>query len=740
MSEREETASRESALHALDYIQVIRNRWKEIFLTFLIVFATSAIITFLQAPVYKSVTTFDIKLPQSVIDLAPSSGEDVVSRASGTDSYITSQFEVMVSPECLKFAVRKLNLGKEWGVSDNEALSRLSGMILVTPRRNTNMVDVEAKAQDPRLAQNVAEAVADAYRKRREMEEGEYVGIAIKKLKEALQQQSIVVENKTRALKTFIKGDYILNPWESGPSTSTASLPEEALRNAMEKSRELKQQEEELNTHVTELNKLKDDQLLSYVVNADLLSAEGIGSSNLRDLKKQYDEKQEERKTLRIQGYGENHQKMKMFEESTARLEERLNEGLITLKSSLARRLDIVRTTIKSWDKVVHDKESILRQKVVGDQDYLFAKREYDDAQERYKELEKRYFSETSRLSVPRIPIVIYAHPTLPSRPDWPKVPLNLMIGALGGLFLGILIAFVLEYFDTTVKTMEEVEKVLDAPVMGVIPKNISDLIHDSGQSPDIEAYRILRTNIELSRENPDELSLAFVSGSAGEGKTTTLANLAFTCAQGGYTTLMLDADLRRSSLHKHFDIDPSVGLSDYLTSDLSLEDVIQKTDYDNLFILPAGPTPIDPSGLLNSQKMLELISEAKKRFDIVLVDSPPILGVSDAAVITSAVDMTMMVVQPRKLPAKALLRQKQVILSSGGHLAGIVMNNVDITSDHQYQYYTTYYTYYSPDKTNPVDQDKATPSRSSKRHSSKPHSKSAEKKDTPQVEEEDLY
>ena len=138
------------------------------------------------------------------------------------------------------------------------------------------------------------------------------------------------------------------------------------------------------------------------------------------------------------------------------------------------------------------------------------------------------------------------------------------------------------------------------------------------------------------------------------------------------------------------------MGLTSYLLEDYPLEDVIFQTPVENLYVMPAGPIPFDPSGALNSRKFSELLQEVKQRFDIVLVDSPPILGVSDSAVIVSEVDMTLMVVQPRKLPLKALLRQKQVIESVGGNLAGVVMNNVDITSDHQYQYYTTYYSYYS--------------------------------------------
>ena len=123
----------------------------------------------------------------------------------------------------------------------------------------------------------------------------------------------------------------------------------------------------------------------------------------------------------------------------------------------------------------------------------------------------------------------------------------------------------------------------------------------------------------------------------------------------------MIDADLRRSKLHRYYELDNEVGLTSYLLEDYPLEEVIFQTPIENLYVMPAGPTPFDPSGALNSRKFNELLQEVKQRFDIVLVDSPPILGVSDSAVIVSEVDMTLMVVQPRKLPLKALLRQKQV-------------------------------------------------------------------------------
>ena len=187
------------------------------------------------------------------------------------------------------------------------------------------------------------------------------------------------------------------------------------------------------------------------------------------------------------------------------------------------------------------------------------------------------------------------------------------------------------------------------------------------------------------------------MSGGAGEGKSTTLVNLAYVCAQGGYTTLMIDADLRRPTVHTFFDINNSVGLSNYLTTDLMLEDVILQTPVDNLYFLPSGILPADAAGLLNSRRMSELIQDVKQRFDLVLVDSPPILGVSDASVLASEVDLTMIVVQHRKLPRNMLMRVKQAVENVGGYVVGVVLNNVDVRSDSQYQYYTSYYTYYAP-------------------------------------------
>jgi polysaccharide biosynthesis transport protein len=276
-------------------------------------------------------------------------------------------------------------------------------------------------------------------------------------------------------------------------------------------------------------------------------------------------------------------------------------------------------------------------------------------------------------------------------------VGLNLMLGALVGLVLGLGLAFFIEYLDTSVKTMEDVESLLGVPVLAIIPKDIRLLHKEAGDTPDAEAYRILRTNIEFNRKSPESNAISIVSGGPGEGKSTTIANLAFISAQGGYSTLIVDADLRRPVQHELFDVSDRIGLTTYLTTEMDLEEVILPTSVENLSVLPSGILPSDAVGILNSQRMSDMIAELKQRYDIVLFDSPPMLGVSDASVLASEVDQTIIVVQHRRFPRAMLTRVKQAVLGVGGNVLGVVLNNVDLKHDQNYYYYTNYYGYYRP-------------------------------------------
>lgn len=681
----------------IDYIQVLKNRWKEVFLVFMLVLVISLVVTLLMPPSFRATSKFQIKRPRPVMGIG--TGEDVVASSNMTDNYIPMQYSVLTSSEVLKVVSKKLNLAAEWGMTDELAATNLAGMIKVSPRRATDLVDVIVSGPDPKLVQNIAKAVPEAYKQDREMRENRLVETAIKSLQDVLREQEDIVNDKMMALKKLIaENDYLPSTmYRSGDNrVMTGAMEDEDFRNSKAQLMKFEKDEQELAAYVAEIQCLPDDKLMDYVTNSDLLNAEILAADSLRKTYQEYMEKDKERETLKSQNLGPKHPKMVALQETANILKEKLSKELVGLRSSLKSKLEMVAASRMKWEKIVAQKEEDLRHHVMKMPVYEQTSREYDTALDQLKTLDARYKDEIARLRVPRESIEMYDNPLLPSAPYKPDVTLNLAVGAVAGLLLGVGLALLLEFMDTSVKTMEDVERALQVPVLGIIPKNVP-ILHSAGSlGPDAEAYRILRTNIEFNKKGLEEISLTFVSGSAGEGKTTTLCNLAYICAQGGYATLMIDGDLRRSKLHRYYELDNEVGLTSYLLEDYPLEDVIFQTPVENLYVMPAGPIPFDPSGALNSRKFSELLQEVKQRFDIVLVDSPPILGVSDSAVIVSEVDMTLMVVQPRKLPLKALLRQKQVIESVGGNLAGVVMNNVDITSDHQYQYYTTYYSYYS--------------------------------------------
>jgi capsular exopolysaccharide synthesis family protein len=296
---------------------------------------------------------------------------------------------------------------------------------------------------------------------------------------------------------------------------------------------------------------------------------------------------------------------------------------------------------------------------------------------------------------MPRFAVSVKQVAEPPSSPARPRVALNLMLGTLVGLVVGLGLAFFIEYLDTSVKTMEEIEALIGTPVLAIIPKGISVLREAPEDTADAEAYRILRTNIELNRKTSDANTFAAVSGGQGEGKSTTIANLGYIYAQGAFSTLIVDADIRRPVQHLLFDISNEVGLTNYLTTEMPLDDVIFPTSVENLSILPSGPPTLDAAGLLNSQRMFAAIGQLKKRYDIVLFDSPPILGVSDASVIATAVDHTIIVVQHRRFPRAMVARVKQAVLRVRGSVLGAVLNNVDIKHDQNFYYYTSYYNYY---------------------------------------------
>jgi len=387
-----------------------------------------------------------------------------------------------------------------------------------------------------------------------------------------------------------------------------------------------------------------------------------------------------------------------------ADLDDKINQRINGILAGLKVKVEAFKANLDSLAKSVDDarkKDADMTEKY---RPYFEARRRLDDLQKLRGAVHLRILQETVDAALPKTSIVEITDPAEPGRkPVSPNIPLNIMLGIIVGLMVGVGLAFFIEYLDTSVKTIDDVERALQAPVLGVIPQNVSSLIKEGPESPHAEAYRVLRTNILFSRKLEQANSLTVVSGGAGEGKSTTIFNLAVVFAQNGQRILLVDSDLRRPSLHKLLNVSNSVGLTNYLLRQTSLEDVIQTTSIPTLDFMPSGKLPSSSLGILNSTQMKDFIKEAKQRYEFVFFDSPPIMGVSDASILASEVDLSVLVIQYRKYPQAMTLRAKQMVEKVGGTLLGVVLNNINISQDSYYYYYSGYYyDYYSKQEEEP--------------------------------------
>lgn len=708
------TNKAETVLHAQDYLQILKSRWKEAFLVFFLVFLSCALITKMMTPKYTSMMRFEIKLPRDLINLTVGGDVSPVQEDARGYDYMSTQFELLTSERNLIAVANKLGLPAEWGVSEGLAASRIASAAKVEPVMGTNLVDVFVTETDPIVARSICEAIATCYKEIREEKEKALINEVISKRDEIKREQLDALEEKADVVRQYIRsGKYLQNIWaQSGANAPLSTAAEEQTFNQLTTSRlQLESEISQMTVHVEKLQTLKDDDLLGYVTRTGLLSAESYSSARVRELDEAFRKEEEMRESKLISGYGEGHPIMKTLAEQHKNTQAQLLAELVGMRDAMQDQLEVKKAELVELEARLRDARNKLREKTLEDQKVMTALQEYREEKARYDKLVNDLVVDSMRLKAPRQIIEIYSTPVAASVPSSPNYKVNLIVGAVAGMILALVVAVIFNYFDTSVKSLEEAERHLQLPVLGVIPQDVGLLMLQEGNNPDAEAYRILRTNVELKKSLYKARTLAVVSANAGEGKTTTLCNLAYVFATAGYSTLMIDADMRRPRLDRYAEVDSELGLSNYLTSDIELKDVVVKTSTPNLYMLPAGPLPNDPSGVLGSSRMAQLLSEVNKRFDIVLFDSPPVLGVSDASLLVSKVDATLVVLQPSKMPLKALLRMRSIIQNVGGQIMGLVMNNVDISSDSQYQYYTTYYSYYSSDsnrKTLQQDEKKA--------------------------------
>jgi len=314
----------------------------------------------------------------------------------------------------------------------------------------------------------------------------------------------------------------------------------------------------------------------------------------------------------------------------------------------------------------------------------------------------------------------------VPGAPIGPNRLRTIGIGWVLSLAAGFGLGFLLEYVDNTIKTVEDVNRYAQLPALGVIPaisaripRSLSgrkkptrrigapSATHPEIQSEPVktvasdnrssaaEAYRGLRTSVLLSSAGGPPKTVMFTSGQPGEGKTTTVINTAISLAQLGSSVIIVDCDLRKPGTHKVFGLKPTVGLSSYLSSDnLPLEKVIQKLNIPHLSLIPCGPIPPNPSELVSSEKMKSLLAELATKYDHVLIDSPPLIHVTDPVILSTLVDGVILVIHGGRSTRDIVRRARQELANVGAKVFGVVLNNLDLRREGYDDYY--YYSYYS--------------------------------------------
>lgn len=292
----------------------------------------------------------------------------------------------------------------------------------------------------------------------------------------------------------------------------------------------------------------------------------------------------------------------------------------------------------------------------------------------------------------------VVAPAVLPERPIRPKPLLNTLLGLLVGAVLGVGGAFLAEYLDNTVKTVEEAQRHYGVPVLARLPadsgpdKAAYEIVLESRpNSAAAEAYRSLRTALEYLNFDGSVRRILVTSAAPQEGKSTTIANLAVAIAQTGKRVLVIEGDFRRPTADRFFRVASEVGLSDVLTGQASLKAAIQTCGVPNLGVLPSGPLPPNPSELLGSATMRSVLDHAAQVADFVLVDSPPVLAVTDCAVLAPLVDGILLVAQAGTSTREGAERAVQVLRGAETRLLGLVLNNVPTTDTYGYRYYEYY-------------------------------------------------
>ncbi len=688
--------SPEARLHFLDYWRIIRIRKAIIITVFLITAIIATAVTFILPVSYSSTAQIKIE-PDTVTDIVNINGTG--GPAPIYDPYfLQTELTILQGPVVLGKVIDALNLnavwGKKYGVDTfktSETMEFLKHQMSLSPVRNTTLVNITVYSADKNEAAALANAIANAYKEYRLEQRSQQTEGGIKVLEDKYQAEEQQIQTIRSNVDQLRKN---LNITDNDPQSfiPTPTLDQERLREYNDEMMKGETRYNQFKEQLDQLNALDHDKL------KDVLPTINSPDSTLNSLLDKLNESKQAYARL-INDYSTNNPDVIRVQSLTDELNREIDARVNGIMAAMENNLNTEKAALDTLTNEVDLAIQKDREEAVRGQPYWEAKRNLANIVDFHKILAAQIESRKIDLDIPKTAAVKITEIAEPGKdPVRPNKPLNITLGLIFGLIVGIGLAFFIEYLDTSVKTIDDVERAFQAPVLGVIPQNVGILVDEGPESRYAEAYRVLRTNILFSRKDENLTTVVVVSAGAGEGKSTTTLNLATVFAQAGQRVLVVDSDLRRPTLHKLLHVSNDLGLTNYLLKQNKLEEVIQATNVPTFNFMASGKLPSSSMSILNSAQMRGMISELKHRYDFVFFDSPPILGVSDASVLASEVDMVIQVIQYRRYPQPMNLRAKQVIEKIGGTFLGIVLNNINMSQDESYYYYSGYYhdDYYS--------------------------------------------
>jgi len=671
-------------IHLLDYWHVLKRRKFLCALTVLLILLLTALITAFTPPLYQAASKLEINRPQQRLLVFP----DSAGFSRYQQNYLATQIEVIKSLPVVEKAVQSL-----YPDADDVRHKALEVMplIKVTPIGFTDMVWLAVQHGNPDTAVSLANSLAETFEKENEVERARRAKEAYEQLARQLTEYKRRLDDAQNKLSHFIAetGMVKMAGYRDVDLEKMGEYQDRYLSTVMKITeleltlQQLKRVSNDLN-YASSVSILKDNQLLQSLY-TQLVDKEML----LKKLSRQYKESYPQVVELKA-------------DIQDTRI--KMNDEIARILTSVEAELEGERKKESQLKDIVEEnKEKALALGEVQ-QEYVALEQQVNEYKDVYEIMKKR-MEEMEIAEELRDDNVSVREPAIRAVQIRPKVAVNAVCGVGAAFILALSVAFIAEYMDKSVRTFSQIKDKLGLQVLGVVPSmgNSSDNnssgsfprvipVHSS-RTPGAEAYRSLRTSLQFLQGKERGQTLLVTSPVAGEGKSTTVANLSIVTAQSGLQVLLVDTDLRRPSIHKCFGLRNTQGLTTVLSGKDSLDNVIKSSSLGNLSVLCSGPLPPNPSELLASEGMNRLLGQIKEKYDFIFFDSPPTIAVTDASILAQELDGVVLVIRGGGTSVEAAQHATQILDQVNAQILGVVLNHVMPKEGAYYYYY--YYRYY---------------------------------------------